>query len=150
MQFALGSKGNAERGRQVFEDSQQAACLNCHRMGDKGGRIGPDLSGIGRRFSRVHLVESILDPSRSVAPSYSTVAILMNDGRVITGVGISESDDLLILGDQQGKTHEIRKSDIDTVSDQATSIMPEGLEEQLSDRQLADLLAFLESMKSGK
>jgi putative heme-binding domain-containing protein len=148
-QFAIRSKGNAGRGRTVFESSQKTACINCHRMGEKGGNIGPDLSGIGRRFSRIHLVESILDPSRSVAPSYATIAVLTISGQVMTGVRISESVAELVIGDNQGKTHVIRKADIDEVTEQATSIMPEGLEEQLTDRQFADLLAFLESMKRG-
>ncbi len=149
-QLALQSRGNSNRGREVFANVQKAACVNCHWLVDKGGRIGPDLSGIGRRFSRIHLIESILEPSRTVAPSYSTVVVVLNNGRTVAGVRVSENNDLLVVGDNQGKLHEILKSDIDEVVSKAESTMPEGLEKKLTDREFVDLLSFLESQKTGK
>lgn len=112
--------------------------------------VGPDLSGIGRRFSRIHLIESILDPSRSVAPSYATIAVVLNSGRILTGVPISKDDESMVIGDNQGKLHQIALDDVDQVSQQDTSIMPEGLDEKLTEREFADLLAFLESLKAEK
>src|SRR5262249_1286845 len=67
-QAALTLAGNAERGRKVFFDVEKSQCLKCHRLGDKGERIGPELTGVGSRFGRIHLVESILEPSRTIAP----------------------------------------------------------------------------------
>jgi putative heme-binding domain-containing protein len=148
-QFALQSRGNPSRGREVFEDIKKSSCLQCHRLGGKGGNIGPDLAGIGRRFSRIHLIESLLEPNRTVAPSYATIAVVLNSGRVLTGVRISEDTEKLLLGDNQGKTHEIPKADIDEMSTQKLSTMPEGLEKKLTDREFVDLLAFLESQKTG-
>ncbi|MDA1055611.1 MAG: c-type cytochrome [Planctomycetota bacterium] len=123
--------------------------MQCHQLGEKGGKIGPDLAGIGSRFSRIHLIESILEPSRTVTPSYATIAVALSDGRVLAGVRISENADTLVLGDNQGKTHEIPKADIDEMSTQALSTMPEGLEKKLTDTEFVDLLAFLESQKKG-
>ena len=108
------------------------------------------MSGIGRRLSRIHLIESILEPSRTVAPSYSTVVVVLNNGRTVAGVRVSENNDLLVVGDNQGKLHEILKSDIDEVVSKAESTMPEGLEKKLTDREFVDLLSFLESQKTGK
>ncbi|MBP87975.1 MAG: hypothetical protein CMJ64_14830 [Planctomycetaceae bacterium] len=146
-QFALQSRGNSSRGREVFDDIKKSSCLQCHRLGETGGKIGPDMAGIGSRFSRIHLIESILEPSRTVAPSYATIVVVLNDGRVLTGVRISEDTDMLLLGDNQGKTHEIPKADIDELSPQKLSTMPEGLEKKLTNQEFVDLLAFLESQK---
>src|SRR5205807_1660201 len=61
-QLALTTSGSATRGRELFLNADKTGCIKCHRIGEQGGRIGPDLSGVGRRFSRIHLVESILEP----------------------------------------------------------------------------------------
>ncbi|HUG70318.1 MAG TPA: PVC-type heme-binding CxxCH protein [Pirellulaceae bacterium] len=146
-QFALQTRGNPSRGGEVFEDIKKSSCLQCHRLGEKGGNIGPDLAGIGSRFSRIHIIESILEPSRTMAPSYATIAIVLNNGRVLSGVRTSEDANKLLLGDNQGKTHEISKADIDEISTHTLSTMPEGLEKRLTDLEFVDLLAFLESQK---
>ena len=65
VQMALTRAGDPERGRKVLEDVEKSLCLKCHRVGDRGERIGPELSGLGGRFSRITIVESILEPSRS-------------------------------------------------------------------------------------
>src|SRR5262249_28596996 len=66
IQSALSQAGNVERGRKVFFDAEKSLCVKCHRVGDLGERVGPELTGIGARFGRVYLVESILEPSRTV------------------------------------------------------------------------------------
>jgi putative heme-binding domain-containing protein len=96
------------------------------------------------------LIESILEPSRTVAPSYTTVVVAMNDGKVISGIRVSESDETLVLGDSQGKLHQIATTDVEEIATQTVSTMPDGLEKKLSDREFADLLAFLESEKSAR
>ena len=145
--FALQSRGNVNRGREVFGNAEKSACVRCHRLGAEGGRIGPDLTGIGSRFSRIHLIESILEPSRTVAPSYATIVVLRKDGTVHSGIRVSETDQVLVLGDNKGELHEIDKSAVDVVTTQSASTMPDGLERRLTDREFADLLAFLESQK---
>ena len=119
-------------------------------MGSEGGRIGPDLTGIGSRFSRIHLIESILEPSRTVAPSYTTIVVALQDGKVMTGIRVSESDKMLVIGDNQGKLHEIAVANVEEIATQTVSTMPEGLEKKLTDREFTDLLAFLESETSAR
>ena len=150
VQFALQNQGDPNRGRDVFQDVKKSTCLQCHRIGTEGGKIGPDLGGIGSRFSRIHLIESILEPSRTVAPSYATIAVVLNDGRVLTGVRLSQDAETILLGDNQGKTHQIRKDEIDEIAPQEMSTMPEGLERKLTDRDFVDLLAYLESQKAAR
>ena len=134
----------------MFQNAEKSLCLKCHRLGEQGGSVGPDLAGIGSRFSRVHLIESILEPSRAIAPSFETHAVAMVDGRVINGVRITEDDRTLTLGDDQGRTHEIAKSEIDERQAQTKSTMPEGLEKRLNDRELLDLIAFLLAQRKGQ
>ena len=147
IRYALSTSGNAERGRDSFMNKEKAGCIKCHRLGDEGGKIGPDLKGIGRRFSRIHLIESILEPGRTVAPSYTTLAVILENGRIHSGIKVSDSNLTLVLGDNQGTLHEILKSQIETTAEQAISTMPEGMEKKMTDREFLDLIAFLESQK---
>jgi putative membrane-bound dehydrogenase-like protein len=145
--YALGNSGDAARGREVFFNTEKSLCLKCHRLDEQGGQIGPQLTGLGDRFSRIHLIESILTPSRTIAPSYETVSAVLASGIVITGVKIEEDGATLILGDEKGERHEIAKSQIDERVTQPKSTMPEGLEKRLTDREFLDLLAFLAAQK---
>ncbi|MFP6649960.1 MAG: hypothetical protein VB817_10885, partial [Pirellulaceae bacterium] len=135
-------------GREVFLDSEKSQCVKCHRLAEQqAGQIGPDLTGIGSRFSRIHLIESILEPSRTVAPSYATLMVALADGKVLSGVKIAETTSTLTIGDNQGKTHTIVRTEIDELKVQVQSTMPDGLEKRLTDREFVDLLIFLISEK---
>ncbi len=150
VEAALARAGNAERGRQVFFAADKSQCLKCHRLGEHGERIGPDLTGIGGRFSRMHLVEAVLEPSRAVAPGFQTVTVTLKDGRTLTGIKAEETDDLLTLGDNQGRKHQFARRDIDEQQTQPQSTMPEGLEKQLTEQEFIDLIAFLVGQKPGQ
>jgi len=148
IQLGLEGQGSATRGREVFLDSEKSQCVKCHRLAEQQtGRIGPDLTGIGSRFSRIHLIESILEPGRTVAPSYATLMVALADGQVLSGVKIAETNSTLTIGDNQGKTHTIVRTEIDELKVQVQSTMPEGLEKRLTDREFVDLLIFLISQK---
>ncbi len=141
--LVLQDKGNVDRGRELFANAEKSQCVKCHRLNGQGGSIGPDLTGIGRRFSRIHLVESILEPSRTITPSYHSLTVALADGRVVHGVRIRETAETLTLGDEQGQTHELAKSEIDEQSVLSRSTMPDGLEKRFSDREFLDLVTFL-------
>jgi putative heme-binding domain-containing protein len=147
MQLALTRPGNAERGRALFLDLAKSQCLKCHRFQDQGARIGPDLSSIGSRFPRAYLIESVLEPSRTIAPSYETVAVALNDGRVLTGVRTAETESALTLADAEGRAQVLPKAEIEAQRLQTTSLMPEGLEKQLTPSDFVDLISFLASQK---
>jgi putative heme-binding domain-containing protein len=144
---ALADTGDSERGRKLFMDADKSQCIHCHRIGTQGARIGPDLAGIGSRFSRIHLIESILEPSRTVAPSYETVVVALNSGRILAGVKVSETGEVLVLGDTKGKIHKVYKSEIEEIQAQSQSTMPDGLEKRLTELEFVDLISFLVSEK---
>jgi putative membrane-bound dehydrogenase-like protein len=147
MQRALAQAGNAERGRAVFGSMEKAPCLKCHRLGDQGTRIGPDLTAVGSRFPRAYLIESILEPSRTIAPSFEAVAVALTDGRVLTGVRTAETETTLTLADAEGKTHTLPRAEIEAQRPQAASLMPDGLEKPLTPDEFVDLIAFLVGQK---
>ena len=142
-QFALQNTGDVARGKAIFLNAEKSLCLKCHRLDDQGGGIGPNLTGVGGRFSRIHLIESILEPSRTIAPSYESISLVLESGRVLTGVKAAEDEKLLTLGDDKGDRHEIPKSEIEERIAQRRSTMPDGLEKRFTDRELLDLLTFL-------
>jgi putative heme-binding domain-containing protein len=145
--LALARSGNADRGRETFFNAQKSACIKCHRLGDQGGQIGPDLTGVGRRFSKIHLIESILEPSRAIAPAFRNLSVRLKDGQELTGVKIAESDSVFTLGDAQGQSHTLKKDQIEELRTLELSIMPEGLETGLTDAEFVDLVAFLAAQK---
>ena len=102
---------------------------------------------MGSRFSPIHIIESILEPSRTIAPGFDTSTITLKSGRVLTGIIITQTEKLLTLADNQSQKHEIIKSEIEERQTQPISTMPEGLEKQLSIDEFIDLITFLVSQK---
>ena len=141
--LVLEGHGNVQRGHELMLNKEKSLCLKCHRLDQQGNRIGPDLSDIGSRFSRIHLIESILEPNRTLAPSYATTVVALNDGRVLTGVKLSETAQSITLGDAEGNTHVVLKGDIEITQVQDRSTMPDGLEKRFTDTELIDLISFL-------
>jgi putative heme-binding domain-containing protein len=146
-QAALTRRGNAEHGRRLFFDTDKSLCLKCHRLGDQGERIGPDLTGVGSRFARIYLIESILEPSRTIAPSFGTRVVSLKNGQVLTGVTVTETQTTLTLADNQGQKHMLAKADIEESRSLPVSTMPEGLEKHFTENEFIDLIAFLVSQK---
>ena len=147
VEAALTRAGNVERGKKLFFAVEKSQCLKCHRLNDQGEKIGPELTGLGSRFSRVHIIESLLEPSRTIAAGFQAQTVELADGRVLTGLKISETADSLVIADNQGKKHTLRKVDIEESKANPLSIMPGGLEKSLSLDEFVDLIAFLTSEK---
>jgi putative heme-binding domain-containing protein len=146
-QAALTRQGNPDRGRKLLLDAEKSQCLKCHRWGDQGERIGPELTGLGSRFSRMHVIESLLEPSRAIAPSFQTVSLLLEDGRALTGLILSEQDGMLTLADNQGRKHALARSDVRRQEPSPLSTMPDGLEKRLTAEEFVDLVTFLTAQK---
>jgi putative heme-binding domain-containing protein len=146
-QAALTRAGNPERGRTLFFNVTKSQCLKCHRLGEQGEKIGPELTGVGKRFGRIHIIESILDPSRTIAPSFETLTVALKDGRSLSGVRVAETADNLTLGDREGKKHVVAKTDIEARHTDPHSIMPVGLEKSFTADEFVDMIAFLVSQK---
>lgn len=136
--------GDIRRGQRVFRDTK-AACTACHTMGYLGGRAGPDLSRIGRIRSERDLLEAILFPSASFVRSFEPVGIVTVDGKVYHGVILDETSRELTLQLDPQKTARIPVDEIEERVPGKVSIMPAGLDNQLTPRQLADLVTFLKA-----
>lgn len=147
-QYALAHPGDAAGGRALFADLLGPACARCHRAQGKGGDIGPDLSDIGAKYGREHLIESVLEPSRQIVEGYRPIVVAMHDGRLVTGLVKNETTDLLTLVDLEGRLHPLGKPEIEARKLVDTSLMPEGLADRLTPAQFADLIAYLESLRS--
>lgn len=149
-QAALSRTGNVQRGRKLFFNGEKSQCLKCHRLVDQGEPVGPELTGVGGRFSRVHIIESILEPSRTIAPSFQSTEILLRDGSELSGVQISDSDGTLTLADSQGRKRTVAKSAIQQQRTGTLSLMPEGLEKAVTPEEFIDLVEFLVSQKQNR
>jgi putative heme-binding domain-containing protein len=144
---ALARSGNPDRGRLVFLNAEKSLCIKCHRVGEQGERVGPDLTGLGGRFAKSYIIESILEPSRTIAPSFEATLVELKNGKSLEGVKIAETDSSITLVDRETKKHVVAKSEIESQKKQSTSTMPEGLEKRLTEEEFVDLLAFLLSTK---
>ncbi|MCR9293725.1 MAG: PQQ-dependent sugar dehydrogenase [bacterium] len=147
--YALTHAGNAERGAELYRAAQRTKCATCHQVNGEGGKVGPDLSSIGNKFDRPHLIESLLEPSRQIVEGYRTSSVLTSDGRVLAGILKEQADGKLLLQDAEAKTYEFHPDEIEQVSQQPVSLMPSGLAETLSTQEFADLIAYLETLRPG-
>ncbi|HYV37773.1 MAG TPA: HEAT repeat domain-containing protein, partial [Gemmataceae bacterium] len=144
----LALKGDPVAGERVFFHSKGPRCYSCHRIDGRGEAVGPDLSRIGAAQDRKKLIESILEPSKEIAPAFTTWLVTMRDGKQHTGVIALESfDSTVALVDAQGKRTVLKITDIEDRVAQKTSIMPADLHGMMTRQEFADLLAFLESRK---
>jgi len=138
------AQGDVKRGHAVFYSSK-AACSACHRLGYAGGTVGPELTRIGEARTERDLLESILYPSLSFVRSYEPVAVVTVDGRTINGTIRDETDKEYILATGPDQEVRVARDDVEQIEPSTVSVMPGGLDGQLTIGELADLVAFLKS-----
>ncbi|MFO0906437.1 MAG: PVC-type heme-binding CxxCH protein [Pirellulales bacterium] len=131
-------KGDAVAGKEVFKKQ----CSKCHMHTGEGQRIGPDLTGMAVHPKHELLIH-ILDPSRSVEGNFRVYTVVLDDGRVVTGMLAGESKTAIEIIDTEAKRHAIAREDIDQLVGSKKSLMPEGFEKQVKTEELRDLLEFL-------
>jgi putative membrane-bound dehydrogenase-like protein len=143
----LKSPADPAAGERVFRHSQIGLCTRCHRHEGRGNVVGPDLSQVGRRDDRHWLLESILQPNLKVAPEYRARTLVLTDGRTFTGIHLRTGGggDVETLRDNNGQERKFPRVEIEMSGEVLTSLMPEGLPTAMTDRELRDLIAFLES-----
>jgi putative heme-binding domain-containing protein len=140
---AAGS-GDAVRGRALLEG--KGNCLSCHRVNGKGSRVAPDLSEVGAIWTAAYLERSILAPNESILPEHRVVRAVTREGKVITGRRLNEDTHTLQLIDQDERLHSLVKSDLREYTLLTTSPMP-SYQDKLSSQEVADLVAYLISLK---
>ncbi len=138
--------GDARRGQTVFH-SQKAACSSCHSVGYVGGTLGPDLTKIGSIRTERDLLESIVFPSASFVRSYEPFVVTTKSGRQHNGLLRKDAADEIVIATGADQEVRIPRADVDEVQPSTVSVMPAGLDQQLSGRELADLIAFLKACK---
>lgn len=132
------SEGDAEAGKIVFN----RVCAQCHRLSDMGNDVGPPLKQLADK-SPQQLLETILDPNREVDPKYASYSVLLQDGRVFAGIIAEEAASQIVIAEAGGKKHTIARSDIDQLRSTGVSLMPTGLEQQITPEQMNQLISFL-------
>jgi quinoprotein glucose dehydrogenase len=144
--------GNAERGRKIYFEKPEAACIKCHKVGQEGGEIGPPLTGATTNRTREFILESILQPNAQITPGYETYSIVLKDRTSYHGIIKQETETALILNcppDEESFTARlvtIQKADIASRRKGGSS-MPDGLDMALPPRDARDLLEFLAGLK---
>lgn len=140
--------GDAVAGERVFFHSAGPRCAMCHQVDGRGGRIGPELSTIGRALNRDRLIESVLTPSKEIAPMFVTWSITTSDGKVRVGVIVDEGPNSTItVADAQGKLEVLKRQDVEERRALPTSLMPDKLHEQMTPREFLDVIAYLTERK---
>lgn len=141
-QIALEVKGDVDRGRAHFRKH----CAACHKLENFGESIGADLNAIRDRGTAAVLL-NILDPNREVKPQFLSYVVVLDSGRTLTGMIAAETANSLTLRKADNTTETVLRINIDELKSTGLSFMPEGLEKQLDPAAMADLLAYLNSIK---
>ena len=142
--------GDATRGKAVWNASLTGAaqCAKCHMVRGVGGAVGPDLTGIGKKASRENLYDSILTPSKAIADQYIQHSVTTTAEVTVSGLLVADTPTAITLRDANGKDTTVAKKDIEgPVRKLKTSIMPEDVVAALTEDELIDLVAYLETLK---
>lgn len=147
--------GNAAHGKELFNGA--AGCSTCHMIEGKGGRLGPDLTSVGASRSMEYLVESLRNPSRRLAQGifeamkefpqeYVSVSVVTADGTKLSGVVLNEDQFTLQMLDTREQLHLLEKDKLRSMEKRRESAMPVYDEKTLSEKDLQDLIAYLQSV----
>ncbi|HEY7311629.1 MAG TPA: PVC-type heme-binding CxxCH protein [Gemmataceae bacterium] len=134
--------GDIRRGKAVFAKS----CSVCHRLEDNGHAVGPDLKALVNK-SPLFLMSEVLDPNRNLDSRYAVYVAVTRTGRTFTGILTSESATSITLRGQEGKEQVLLRGDLDDLQSTGKSLMPEGLEKELTKQDLADVIAYLTAQR---
>jgi putative heme-binding domain-containing protein len=138
-------RGDAAAGEKIFWE--KARCGQCHQVNDRGGRLGPDLSRVGRMRSLAYLRESIVAPNAALAPGYSTIRIKTREGREIVGVQRGVDNFSAQLMDPAENFYSFLRSEVQSIERDFRSLMPGDYGSRLTSAEMDDLVAFLTRLR---
>jgi putative heme-binding domain-containing protein len=141
---ALKLTGKVENGQKLFVSQ---SCVKCHTTANGQRPKGPHLVDIGKRYKPQELLESVLKPSAKIAQGFDTYGFVTTSGKIVSGFVTSESAENIEVRQATGVPLVLVKTDIEERVKQTKSMMPDGLISNLTPAQLADLLAYLQSLK---
>jgi len=138
----LSLTGDSKRGEALFWSSA-VNCGTCHKIGERGTAVGPELTALGKQRTREDILESLLEPSRRIEPKFAAYLARAKDGRILTGLVITRDAAGVVLRDAQNKEVALSASEIDELQPSLKSLMPDGQMGGLTAQQAADLLEYL-------
>ena len=140
----VGQGRNFASGKAAYHDAQ---CILCHRFGNEGGSVGPELTAASSKYSRRDILESILEPSKVISEQFQNITIIKKDGDDVSGRLVDEDGKRIVIQPSplNPERVEIKKGDIAERRVSKVSPMPEGLANQLTENEILDLLAYIES-----
>jgi putative heme-binding domain-containing protein len=141
------SAGDASRGLKLLEG--KGGCLACHRVGDKGSRLGPDLTEIGIIRPRSHLERSVLEPNESILPQHRSVRAVTRDGTVVIGRRLNEDTHTVQILDAKEQLLSLSKDGLKEYGTMKTSPMP-SYRGKFTAQELADIVQYLASLKGSR
>jgi cytochrome c oxidase cbb3-type subunit 3 len=144
--LAEKAPGDADAGKAIYAKS---GCAGCHRIGKDGTDLGPDLTDVGRRRGLAFLEESIVKPDAFVSNSFRAVQLVMKSGPNVSGIRLNEDDLSIQVRDLGGNPRSYLKENVKEVRRDKPSLMP-SYESRLSKQELADLVAYLNSLKGAQ
>lgn len=139
---AAAKDGIVDNGRQLFAKN----CATCHRAESQGHLVGPEMASVANK-SREDLLIAILDPNRESQPNYHIYNALTTQGKVVSGILVSETPSAIVLRQADARETTVFRETIETLQATGVSLMPVGLEKQLTPEQMADLLSYVQSLK---
>jgi putative heme-binding domain-containing protein len=134
----IATPGDPKAGRLVFNK----VCGQCHKMHGEGQEVGPDIT-LNGRANFEQLLSNVLDPSLVIGADYQATSVVTTKGRLLTGLMVEDSTTKISLKVQGGKVEVIPRSEVEEVSRSKNSLMPEGLEKQITPKEMADLFGYL-------
>ena len=138
------AKPDVTKGKELYAKN----CAACHILANQGGKVGPNLDGIGIRGAE-RLLEDILDPNRNVDIAFRATTLNLADGRTVSGLLLREEGAVLVMADNEGKEQRYNKTDVEKRTISNASPMPADWGEKLKPNELHDVLAFM-LMQRGK
>ncbi len=141
-QQALALAADPQRGQLVFRER----CATCHRIGEIGVNVAPDISD-SRTKTPIQILTDILQPNRAIDSNYISYTIVTTDGRALTGIIASETGGSVTIRQPENKTVTLTRGEIDEMQSSGVSLMPEGLEKNINHQQMADLIAFIKNWR---
>jgi putative heme-binding domain-containing protein len=138
-------QGDPTHGKVLFGD--KATCGKCHIVGAQGRDVGPNLSEIGSKLSKDALLVAILDPNAGISHNYETFLAVTDDGKTVSGLLVSKTDDELVIKDAGAIVHTLNMAEVEEFKKLTTSLMPADLQKLMSTQDLVDLVEYLMTLK---